>query len=139
MPWTRNNKPGPMERAVSALCYVTGGIAGIIYIIISRSNYQSEFFRFHFLQSIVLVILTMLLNWALQAFSLIAGTAISGLAGVMGAAADTVTMIVQFINVAFNYAWLVYGLIPLYGLIFAALGKYAEIPFLSNVVRNQMR
>lgn len=120
-------KPGSAatttEKIMGALSYLTSGLAGLIYIIISRSSYQSDFFRFHFLQSIVLGIISILLSYSIRAFATIA-PALAGIPGV-----ETALWVGSF----------AFGLLPLYGLIFCLLGKYAEIPWLSDVVRNQMR
>lgn len=136
MPWRQQDGPTGLERVIAVLCYLTAGIAGILYIVISRSSYQSNFFRFHFLQSIILGIIALLLGWASNTFGMIGMPffqLLDGLApGVGGTIANVVVMLVQAIIVAF-------GLLPFYGLIWAALGKYAEIPFISNVVRQQMR
>ncbi|MBX9686314.1 MAG: hypothetical protein K2X27_06400 [Candidatus Obscuribacterales bacterium] len=141
MGWNRSEKPSVAERAVSALCYLTGGIIGIIYIIVSRSHYQSDFFRFHFLQSIVIVILTMLIQWARGAMGLVLGPLLPGmieaLSTVLPAAA--VGTGITVLGVLINAIFTAFNLLAIYGLIWAALGKYAEIPFLSNVVRQQMR
>ena len=123
MPLNRNNDANWTERIVGALCYATGGLAGIVYIIISRSSTQTPFFRFHFLQSIVLGIISVLLNWSCRALGTIA-PAITAIPGV---------------ETGLNIGLMVYALLPLYGLIFCLLGKRAEIPWLSYVVRNQMR
>lgn len=146
MPWrftpgpNKMSGPSAMERVVGLLCYMTGGIAGIIYIVLSRSSYQSDFFRFHFLQSIVLAIMAMLIGWAGGAFNGIMGPALSwftnllvsagfgGAETIAGALGGILLLILQ----AFN-------LLPVYGAVMAALGKYAQIPFLSDVVRQQMR
>lgn len=136
MPWRQQDNPTVVERVVSVLCYLTAGIAGILYIIISRSSYQPNFFRFHFLQSIILGIIAFLLGWATNIFGFTSTPLfqmLDGIApGIGGTAANIIVMLVQAIIAAF-------GLLPVYGLIFAALGKYAEIPFISNVVRQQMR
>lgn len=142
MPWSRNDRPyrtpGPsvVDRLVSVLCYFTGGIAGIIYIIISRSSYQGDFFRFHFLQSIVLAIISLLLSWALKALGLMIGPLLPWLSSVLGSGSG---VILDAINMGLNGILMLYALLPLYGAIMAALGKYAHIPWLSDVVRNQMR
>lgn len=144
MPW-RNERsfkpnsykkfePSLLERIVGILCYATGGIAGIIYIIITRSHSQSDFFRFHFLQSIVLAIMSMLLNWALQAASMIVGPLIAMLLNALSGAGIVVGTVAQVLS----FLWGIFLLLPLYGAIMAGLGKYAQIPFLSDVVRNQM-
>src|ERR1700730_4152645 len=62
MPFKPKN-PETIERAIAGLCYLSGGLIGLLYIIISRSKSQSMFFRFHFLQSMILVVLGFLLGW----------------------------------------------------------------------------
>lgn len=126
MPWRLNEKPSGTERAVSALCYLTAGLAGIIYIIVSRSSYEHPFFRFHFLQSIVIYILGMLLGWAFKVLMDIVGGFLP---------LSIAVYVVEGVSIISK----TYGLMAVYGLIFAALGKYAEIPFLSNIVRQNMR
>ena len=49
MPWINQKNPQMVERAVAGLCYLSGGLIGLLYIVISRSKSQSMFFRFHFL------------------------------------------------------------------------------------------
>jgi uncharacterized membrane protein len=137
MPWrSQQDSPTALERVVAVLCYLTMGLAGIVYIILSRSSSQSNFFRFHFLQSIILGILAILLNWAAGAAGFMVLPLFNLLDGVMpgtgGQIANGVGFLLANIMVAFS-------LLPIYGLIFAALGKFAEIPFISNVVRQQMR
>lgn len=136
MSWKHSDQPAWVERIVAALCYLTGGIAGIIYIIISRSSYQSQFFRFHFLQSIILVIISFLLNFAFKAIPFMVGPLIPFLSSSMGMAGEA---IYNLISNGIMIFFLLYSLIPIYGLIFALLGKSAEIPVISKVVRNQMR
>jgi uncharacterized membrane protein len=141
MPFRLNSSPGALERAISALCYLTGGIAGIIYIIISRASYQSDFFRFHFLQSIVLAILSLLLNWAFSALGMMLGplmpTLVETLSHMFSGA--TAAGIGEGLMLLVNSLITAWSLLAVYGLVCAALGKFAEIPFISNVVRQQMR
>ena len=136
-PYDRSNKyaPSVVERIVAILCYATSGIAGIIYIIVTRSQAQSDFFRFHFLQSIVIGIMLMLLSWALQASAFILGPIISMLIGALSGAG----IVIGTVGQALAYIMGIFALLPLYGAIMAGLGKYAQIPFLSDIVRNQMR
>jgi len=122
-PYKQQSNATTTEKVVGALSYLTSGLAGLIYIIISRSSYQSNFFRFHFLQSIVLGIISILLSYSIRAF----GTIAPALASMPG------------VETALWIGASAFGLLPIYGLIFCLLGKYAEIPWLSDVVRNQMR
>lgn len=136
MPWRQQDNPTALERVISVACYLTAGIAGILYIIISRSSYQTNFFRFHFMQSIILGIIALLIGWASNFFAMTITPFFRLLDGLLpgsgGMIANGIVMLVQAVIMAF-------GLLPFYGVLFAALGKYAEIPFISNVVRQQMR
>jgi uncharacterized membrane protein len=136
MPWRSQDNPTPLERVVAAICYPTAGLAGIVYIILSRSSSQSNFFRFHFLQAIILGILAILLRWTIGAASFMTGPLFEFLNGLMP---GTGGQIATGVGLVLEYSYLAFGLLGVYGLIFAALGKFAEIPFISNVVRQQMR
>ncbi len=136
MPWRSQDKATALERVVAVLCYLTAGLAGIVYIILSRSSTQSDFFRFHFLQSIILGILAILLSWCVGSLGFItmplATMLTEALPGTGAQIYNGLAFVAQAVLGAF-------ALLPFYGVIFAALGKNAEIPFISNVVRQQMR
>lgn len=136
MPWHNLSTGGQAtmtERIISGLCYVTFGLLGLLYIIISGRSGQSGFFRFHFLQSIVLGILGMLISWSGNIFISLMG----GLVGLMGPA--IAAPIIGGVNTTLLVVmWLGYILLG-YGMLWAFMGKYAEIPFVSNLVYQQMR
>jgi uncharacterized membrane protein len=145
MPWRQQSnfrppeKASTVERVVAVLCYLTAGLAGIIYIIISRSSYQAPFFRFHFLQSVIIGILALLLSWAQGAFSVIAAGPFNMFFGWLNSMMpNTGGMIANGILWTVGIIFTALSLLPIYGAIMAALGKYAEIPFISKVVRQQM-
>lgn len=145
MPWRQQSnfrppeKGSTVERVVAVLCYLTAGLAGIIYIIISRSSYQAPFFRFHFLQSVIIGILAMLLTWARGAFDMIAGGPFLMFSEWLNSMMpNTGAMIANGILWTVGIVFAAFSLLPIYGAIMAALGKYAEIPYISNVVRQQM-
>jgi len=135
MPWHNlsNSQPDVKERIIAGLCYVTFGLVGLLYIIISGRSGQSSFFRFHFLQSIILGILGVLCNWTSSIFIGL----LTGILSMFGAAfAQQAVGVVDFtLVVVIRAAYLLLG----YGMLWAFLGKYAEIPFISNLVRQQMR
>ncbi|MBX9722880.1 MAG: hypothetical protein K2X81_15875 [Candidatus Obscuribacterales bacterium] len=136
MPWNQYAGPSTTERVVCAACYLTGGIAGILYIIITRSQRQSDFFQFHFLQAVILAILSMLISFALSALAGLLGPLIGLVAGLLP---ESMRMMggggIGLLIMTFNT---LYGLLFVYGLIFALLGKYCEIPLISNIVRDRM-
>lgn len=135
MPWVNNSQPSVVERVVGGLCYLTLGLAGLLFIIISGQRGQSQFFRFHFLQSIIVGIIALLLSWASNVFiSLILGL-LSMLSGLMGSAAPLVAYwVTQGLTIVLN----AFNLLLVYGAIWSFLGKFAEIPFISDLVRRQM-
>ena len=140
MAWRQTNENASVkERAIAVVCYLTAGLAGIIYIIISRSSGQSRFFRFHFLQSIVLGILSLMLAWCRDALMLIAAGPFTAFFNYLNTIMpNTGGMIANGILMVIGWVFTAFALLPFYALIFAALGKYSEIPYISDVVRRQM-
>lgn len=136
MPWINPREPAAVEKVISGLCYLSVGLIGLLYIILAGKSSQSPFFRFHFLQAILLGILGCLLSWTAGAFISIIGGML-GLLGEAGSSANfwlmsSTSFIIQNVRIA--------GMLLLgYGAIWAFLGKYAEIPFVSNMVRQQIR
>ncbi len=134
MPWINQKNPQMVERAIAGLCYLSGGLIGLLYIVISRSKSQSMFFRFHFLQSMILIALGFLLSLTLSIMNNILG----GMASLMqlGEQANTILN-----AVGIGVEWIMRGgiLLVLYGMVMAFLGKYAEIPVVSPLVRQNMR
>ncbi len=137
MPWSKSNvnqsSPEPAERIVAGLSYLTFGLVGLLYIIITGRNGQTPFFRFHFLQSIILGILGLLFSWATSIFV----SLLAGILGILGpaVAVNAESIVVISVNVIGKAAYL---LLP-YGMIWAFMGKYAHIPFISKLVYQQMR
>lgn len=122
-----------VERIIAGLCYISGGLIGLLYIIISRSQSQSMFFRFHFLQSMVIVALAFLFNLTGSVLLNILGgvfTASNFAAGAVG---------LQYVAVGISWIEKLMMLVGLYGMVMAFLGKFAEIPLLSPLVRQNMR
>lgn len=138
MPYLSNTKPGWIERGIAALCYLSCGLIGLIYIVFSGKHARAPFFYFHFLQSIILGIIACLLGWT--------GTAVkeilSGILGlILGLFAPAAGLLIS-INIGIDWSLflidrVVYFLM-IYCLIFALLGKYAQIPGLSKLVYRQM-
>lgn len=134
MPWRLANKPSALERVISGVCYLTGGIAGILYIIIARPT-QTQFFRFHFLQSIILTIIGFLLGWCQNIAAFIIQNAV---VLAVGGSVEKAMPIVETIFTGINICMLLLGLLPIYGMIGAFLGKMPPIPLISKVVRAQL-
>jgi uncharacterized membrane protein len=136
MPWINQRQPDFQEKAISALCYLTVGLIGLLYIILAGKSANSPFFRFHFLQAILLGVLGCLLSWTAGAFVSI----LSGMLGMFGeAASGPSSSILSGIEFLIRNIYMAGILLLGYGALWALLGKYAEIPFVSNLVRQQIR
>jgi uncharacterized membrane protein len=134
MPWIKSNQPVIVERTVAGICYLTVGLAGLLYIIVTGNKTQSLFFRFHFLQSIMLGIFLFLFQMAYGALSQILGGILGLIPGLHGGAVlmEPIAVLMQGVNILIL-------VLCAYGAIFAFLGKQAEIPGVSRLVRQQMR
>lgn len=140
MPWTNLNQPTTLEKIVGGLCYLTFGLAGLLYIILGGKRDQSEFFRFHFLQSIMLGIIGLILGWTSSIFVALVNGILTTLASfIPSISQQLVVQIGTGVSLGLGYIMNAGLLLLLYGMIFAFLGKYAEIPLISNIVRQQMR
>lgn len=126
------NNTEMLERAMSGLCYLTLGISGLIYTIIGGRFARTNFFRTHFLQSILLGIFGTLLGWSSSALANILG-------GIFDLIPGMDAGMVMFIPM--TIAWIIrLGMLLLvYGLIMALMGKLAPIPLITRLVNQQMR
>ena len=133
MSWMNQSTPSTAERIVAGICYLTFGLVGLLYIVISGRSGQTQFFRFHFLQSIIIGILGLLLSWA----SAILVSILTAMLSMLGPtiAAQTSGIVILAVNILGKAGFV----LLLYGMIWAFLGKYAHIPFISNIVYQQMR
>ncbi len=133
MPWRSQSEPSKMEKAAAGLSYFTFGMTGLLYMLLSKGGNQSQLFRFHMYQAVLLSILAMLVNWALRPLLSIGFQ-------IMGAVAPAVVPVAEltigWINLVLTNT---FYLLLLYGAVWAFLGKFAEVPLISNVVRQNMR
>ena len=123
-------------KLVCAGCYLTFGIAGIIYTIAGGRFKDAPFFRFHFMQSIVIGLLQTLLLWGGGAMVSIVG----GILGLFGHALDGITVLITGgATLVFKLMGFVFSICALLGIIQSLRGKQLEIPFVSRLVRQNMR
>jgi len=139
MPYFNNRKPELLERGISALSYPSCGLIGLLYLLFARKDARTApFFYFHFLQSIILGVLMFLLNWT----GSILKHVLIGIIGLIFALLPGTTMVAALIGSAIDWLLLLINsliyILMIYGLVFALLGKYAEIPGLSALVRKNM-
>ncbi len=114
--------PDTSAKLVCAACYLTGGIAGLIYSIANGTYKDATFFRFHFLQAIMLV---STLTGILSLFG-------SATAPISGAISDIFILALNIISKLFLLCALV-------GIVQSLRGKNLELPGISILVRQNMR
>ena len=135
-PYFNNSGSDKQIRIISALCYMSFGVVGLIYVLLNGKNNQSMFLRFHFVQSILLGCFYTLLNWLNCGM----GQFFSGVFGLIGGAGANIG-----VPVLMGLSYLIMGVQAfiiigcVYGLIWALRGKYADMPVVSKIVRNNVR
>jgi uncharacterized membrane protein len=132
MPWRSQFEPSNLERIIAGLCYFTFGIAGLIYMLLKKGGAQSNLFRFHMYQAVFLSILSVMASWALGPLFSIFFQILGAVAP--GAVATTGTVL----GFVFDVVGKAFYLLLLYGAVMAFLGKFAEVPYISGVVRQNM-
>jgi uncharacterized membrane protein len=126
--------PSAVERAVAGFCYLSFGIIGLLYLLLSgKGNRQSPFLQFNFLQSILLGFIGWLLRFASTTLANILGGTVGLFSqGAAGYVVTPIALLDQVLTGAFF-------ILVLYGAIWAFLGKQPEVPLISKLVRQQMR
>lgn len=133
MPWRLASEPTTMEKICAGLSYFTFGLAGLIYMLLQKTQNQSDLFRFHMYQAVFLCILATLFNWAIQPLLGIILPLVGAVAPAVAAAGATAAFAIGTVLSG------IFSLVLLYGAVMAFLGKFAEVPFISNLVRRNMR
>jgi len=136
-PYFNNNSASDKQiRAISAVCYMTAGIAGLIYILLNAKNNQSMFFRFHFFQAILLGIFASLFAW-LGSFL---GQFLGGILALFGSGGVGLAMTLDTgLMFLFKGLQIVFMVACAWGIIQSIRGKYAEVPIVSKLVRANLR
>ncbi|MDX2107851.1 MAG: hypothetical protein SFY67_15725 [Candidatus Melainabacteria bacterium] len=135
MAWIRNDEPEVLEKVVSAAtylpCWIGFGI-GILFILFNGKGCNNRFFRFNFYQGALLGLLGSVIIMGMgYLVGLMEGLlAMAGLS--MAEAGQAAGYVIWSFMVAFQ-------LLALYGLVFSLLGRFAEIPFISDVIRQNIR
>jgi uncharacterized membrane protein len=127
------------ERVVSAAVYIPfmiGFVIGIVYIVAKGEGCDRNFFRFHFYQSIFLSIALFCVDMVADGMSGVVIGTLRLFEGLIG------TQLVSFLssNLLLTRMILMSPLVLLtpYAIIFALMGKYANIPLVSGVINKNM-
>jgi uncharacterized membrane protein len=132
MPWRSNSEPSQQERIIGGLSYLTCGVTGLLYMVFSKRREVSTQFRFHTFQSIFLAIVWTLIGFGSQPLITILANLVALISRDGGALVMTGAFYLDRI-VSFAFLCML-----LYGAIRAFLGKFAEIPFVSDVIHRNM-
>jgi uncharacterized membrane protein len=132
MPWRLQSEPNIKENIIAGVSYLTGGIAGLIYTLLTGQGKQSRVFRFNFIQSILLSIIATLFSAAGRPLVTLIAGGLSLISPAAGAVTGSAMLMV------FGAVSNIFLLLLLYGAFFAFQGKFAEVPFISKVVRQNM-
>lgn len=125
-----------MMKVMSAASYLTGGIAGLIYSIMNGRYSKNMFFRFHFIQGLMLSMLFMFISWT----GSILGNTVGGILGLFGPAAGGASGVVGGgLGLVMQGVQLIYLLAVIAGVVQSMRGKYLEIPGVSKLVRSNTR
>lgn len=122
------------DKIISGLSYITSGLVGFIWLIIShlRRDRVSGFTRFHIFQSIFIFILLYVLG--------IVFNILTGFVQIMPIIGPIMVNIVYFFRdapVVLGFSVVNFGIITLtlYLAISAFMGRYGEVPWISDTVR----
>ena len=129
--------PDIKDKIGAAVAYLTLGIWGLIWLLISSRNYfdQKDFIRFHCYQSIFVGLLYMFIPQGFAIlFSLI--TQILGLIPFLAPIVEGLHVAHGFLQTGFHYGLLA---LVVYCVIFSLFGKYTNIPYISQIANRMLR
>ena len=137
MAWRHSADPDLLEKIISAVCYLPiGFFVGIGYILFNGKGSHNRFFRYNFYQAIFLSVLLLVISEVLKVTDDILISILHSFTGVLGEVTvyRATAAIVWIADILLKALFL---LLP-YGLIWSLMGKYADIPFISDVIRRQV-
>lgn len=129
--------PDIKEKIGAMIAYLTLGIWGLIWLILSRRTYydQKDFVRFHCFQSIFIGILYMFIPQGLAIlFSLI--TQIFSFIPGIDFIVNSIHVVHGILQSIIHYGGLV---LILYCVIFCLYGRYTNIPWISQMINRMLR
>ncbi len=129
--------PDIKEKIGAAVTYLTLGIWGLVWLLISRRQYhdQKDFVRFHCMQSIFVGMLYMFIP---QGLAILISLVIQIISFIPGS-----SVIVHWLHVIHGIvqAGIHYGLLILilYCVIFSFYGRFTNIPWISQIINRMLR
>jgi uncharacterized membrane protein len=131
-----NNSADKKIRIMSALCYLSWGIIGLIYILLNGKNNQSQFFRYHFMQGILIGIFVMLVGWTGNFLQV-------NIAAILGLFGDSLHQATGMILIGLGWIVEILKVVAtiamIYGTVQSLRGKFADMPIVSKITRTNLR
>ncbi len=129
--------PNIKDKIGAAVTYLTLGIWGLIWLLISSRNYfdQKDFIRFHCYQSIFVGLLYMSIP---QGFAILFSLIIQiiGLIPIVSPLTNGLHVAHGVLQTAFHYGLLA---LVIYCVVFSLFGKYTNIPYISQIANRMLR
>lgn len=129
--------PDTKEKIGTAVAYLTLGIWGLVWLLISRRSFydQKDFVRFHCYQSIFIGMLYLFIP---QGLSILFSLIIQIIAFIPGFSIVTEILnnIYRVLQSVLHYGGLV---LIIYCVIFCLYGKYTNIPWVSQIANRMLR
>ena len=132
-----DNTPKLADRIVSGLTYLSAGIVGVMWLIISavRGKFPPRFTLYHIMQSVFLSLLYVIFNFIFWH--------IVGFLSYIPLLNRLIRQLVYLFNMPFIIGYsimqcLIYGTI-LYLAVFAFMGLYSYIPWVSDIIKSNFR
>lgn len=125
------------DKIISGLSYLTTGLVGFIWIIVShiRGQSLSNFTRFHIFQSIFIFILLYLLG---MVFNIL--LAFVQLIPLIGPVVVNIVYYLKVYPMILGFSLINFSIIgvTIYLAVYSFLGKYGEIPWVSDTIRKMV-
>lgn len=129
--------PNIKEKFGAAVTYLTLGIWGLIWLLISGKNYfdQKDFIRFHCYQSIFVGLLYMFIP---QGFAILFSLIIQiiGLIPIASPITNGLHAFHGILQSIFHYGLLA---LIIYCVVFSLFGRYTNIPYISQIANRMLR
>ena len=125
------------ERLIAAFSYLTAGMVGLVWIVLSHINGRTlkPFIRYHATQSVFLSVLYMAAKLALGII-----LAILNIIPVIGAIVSVIVAYVQVYPLIFGFSIIDFGILlaVIYLVVTSMQGKFTEIPWISDNVKRML-
>lgn len=129
--------PKLSERILAALTYLTTGLVGIVWLIVTtlRGRVPSKFGMFHIMQAIFVSLCYVIVNWIFWT--------LTDWLSYIPYLNRVIRQLIYLFNAPFVFGYsimqcFIYGTL-IYLIVFSLMGLYAYLPFFSDVIKSNFR